>query len=231
MLDHHFRRPRVRARLRANPLGAWIEAYVDYLDHRGHAPGTIQQYVQGVEHFGVWLASEQIAIEDVTWTTIDSFLHDHLPNCQCATPSPTCLYQVRAALVHLLRVPSGRPSNPQPVSRLTPVGVILGHYGSYLRDTCGLAESTCRYRIRYAREFLQGKFGEGPVRWGRLAPKTSWLSRRDTLPAVGPARHRLRRLPCEASCDSSSSGATASPGWWPPSLISPPGDLITFRAR
>ncbi len=168
MLDHHFRRPRVRARMRANLLGAWIEAYVDYLDHRGHAPGTIQQYVQGVEHFGVWLASEQIAIENVTWATIDSFLHDHLPNCQCATPAPTCLYQVRAALVHLLRVPSGRPSNPQLVSRVTPVGVILGHYGRYLRDTCGLAESTYRYRIRYAREFLQGKFGEGPVRWERL---------------------------------------------------------------
>jgi len=171
MLDQYFRRPRVRTRLRANRLGAWIEAYVDYLDHRGHAPGTIQQYVQGVEHFGVWLASQQIAIDNVTRATIDSFLHDHLPNCQCATPAPTCLYQVRAALVHLLRVPSGRPSNPQPVPQLTPVTVVLGHYGSYLRDTCGLAESTCRYRTRYAREFLQGKFGDGPVRWGRLRPE------------------------------------------------------------
>jgi site-specific recombinase XerD len=79
MLDQHFRRPRVRARLRADLLGCWIEAYVDYLDQRGHAPGTIQQYVQGVEHFGVWLAFEHITIEDVTRATIDSFLHDHLP--------------------------------------------------------------------------------------------------------------------------------------------------------
>ena len=66
MLDHHFRRPRVRARIRANPLGAWIEAYVAYLDKRGHPPSTIQQYVPAVEHFGVWLASEQIAVEGMT---------------------------------------------------------------------------------------------------------------------------------------------------------------------
>ena len=101
MLDQLFRRPRVRARIRANLLGDWIEAYVAYLDARGHPPGTIQQYVQAVEHFGVWLASEHIAIEDVTRATIDSFLHDHLPHCQCPTPAPTCLHQVRAALAHL----------------------------------------------------------------------------------------------------------------------------------
>jgi site-specific recombinase XerD len=171
MLDHLFRRPRVRARLRANPLGAWIEAYVDYLDKRGHPPGTIQQYVQGVEHFGVWLASEHIAIEGVNRATIDSFLHDHLPQCRCPTPAPTCMYQVRAALAHLLRVPSGRPLRSQPVSPLTPVDLTLGHYRSYLQHTCGLAESTCSYRTRYAREFLQGRFGDGPVRGGLLSPE------------------------------------------------------------
>src|SRR3954454_9248234 len=100
MLDQLFRRPRVRDRIRANILGAWIELYVAYLDARGHPPGVIQQYVQSVEHFGVWLTSEHIAIEDVTRAMIDSFLHEHLPHCQCAPPAPICLYQVRAALAH-----------------------------------------------------------------------------------------------------------------------------------
>ena len=155
MLDQLFRRPRVRARIRANLLGDRIEPYVTYLDERGHSPHTIQQYVSAVEHFGVWLASEHITIEGVTRATIDSFLHDHLPHCRCPTPAPTCLHQVRAALAHLLRVP-GIPISPaRPASPPNPVDVILEHYGSYLRDTCGLAESTCIYRVRYAREFLQ----------------------------------------------------------------------------
>jgi integrase/recombinase XerD len=171
MLDHLFRRPRVRARMRANPLGAWIEAFVTYLDERGHPPGTIQQYVQAVEHFGVWLASEHIAVESVTRATIGTFLHDHLPHCRCPTPAPTCLYQVRAALTHLLRVPSGHPPRSQPESPQNPVAVALEHFRSHLQNACGLAVSTCTYRVRYAREFLRGKFGDGPLRWELLRPE------------------------------------------------------------
>jgi site-specific recombinase XerD len=171
MLDQLFHRIRVRDRIRANIVGSWIELYVDYLEARGHPPSVIQQYVQGVEHFGVWLTSEQIAIEAVTRATIDSFLHEHLPRCQCPTPAPTCLYQVRAALAHLPRVPGIHLASSRPASPPNPVDVALEHYGKYLRDTCGLAESTCIYRARYAREFLQTQFADGPVRGETIRPK------------------------------------------------------------
>src|SRR4051812_40316865 len=128
MLDQLFRRPRVRDRIRANILGAWIELYVAYLDTRGHPPDVIQQYVQSVEHLGAWLTFEHIAIEALTRATIDSFLHDHLPHCQCPTPAPTCLFQVRAALAHLPRVPGIHLSSAQPASPRNPVDVALEHY-------------------------------------------------------------------------------------------------------
>src|SRR5262249_39749251 len=76
-----------RDRIRANLLGDWIEFYVSYLHARGHPSGVIQQYAQAVEHLGAWLRSEHIAIEAVTRATIDSFLHDHLPHCQCPAPA------------------------------------------------------------------------------------------------------------------------------------------------
>src|SRR4051794_21248546 len=138
MLDHFFRRPRVRDRLRANPLGARIEAYVACLDARGHPRGTIQPYVHAVEHFGAWLTSEHLAIEDVSRATIDSFLHRHLPLCRCPTPAPTRLYQVRAALAHLLRVPGGHPTRSRPTPAPDPVDEFLGRYRRHLQDTCGL---------------------------------------------------------------------------------------------
>jgi integrase/recombinase XerD len=232
MLDHLFRRPRVRARMRANPLGARIEAYVAYLDNRGHPPGTIQQYVQAVEHFGVWLSSEHIAIEDVTRATIDSFLHDHLPHCRCPTPAPTCLYQVRAALAHLLRVPSNHPPRSQPASPLNPVAVALEHYRRYLQDTCGLAESTCTYRARYAREFLRGKFGDGPARWGLLRPEdlmaftAGYAARcrpRSAQVAASSLRSLLRFLQLQGDCEPSLVAAVPH--------ISPAGNWTTSRAR
>lgn len=209
MLDHYFRRLRVRARLRANLLGNWIEAYVSYLDQRGHPPGTIQQYVQAVEHLGVWLASEHIPVEAVTRATIDSFLHDHLPHCKCPSPASTCLHQVRAALVHLLRLPNACPPRSQIESPPNPVDVTLGHYGRYLRDTCGVAESTCTYRTRYAREFLPGRFGNGPVRWELLRPEdlmvfiAGYAARcrpRSAQVAASSLRSLLRFLQLQGDC-------------------------------
>ena len=58
MLDHVFRRPSVRDRIRANPLGKWVPDYIAYLIARGHPPHLIQEYVRSVEHFGRWLASD-----------------------------------------------------------------------------------------------------------------------------------------------------------------------------
>src|SRR5262249_4793030 len=153
-----------------NILGAWIELYAAYLHTRGHPPGVIQQYVQSVEHLGAWLTSEQITIDAVTRVTIDSFLHDHLPHCQCPTPAPACLDQVRAALAHLPRVPGIHLASAQSASPRNPVDVALEHYGRYLRDTCGLARSTCTYRARYAREFLQAQVADGPLKWETIRP-------------------------------------------------------------
>jgi integrase/recombinase XerD len=223
MLDHYFRRPRVRARIRANILGAWIELYVSYLHQRGHPSSTIQLYVQAVEPFGVWLASEHGNVQSVTRPTIDSFLYDHLPACRCPTPAPTYLYQVRSALGHLLRVPNARPPSAQSVSPQNPVDVTLGHYRSYLRDTCGLAESTCTYRTRYAREFLLGQFGNGPVSWGRLRPEdvmafiaeyAARCSRHSAQVAASSLRSLLRFLQFQGDCGPALVAAVPSiPSW------------------
>ena len=45
-----------------------------------------------------------------------------------------------------------------------------GRVRPYLRQTCGLSGHTCTYRLRYAREFLERQFGEGPPDPDRLRP-------------------------------------------------------------
>jgi integrase/recombinase XerD len=223
MLDQHFRRPRVRDRIRANVLGDWIELYVAYLDARGHPPGVIQQYAQAVEHLGAWLSSEHIAIDAVTRATIASFLHDHLPHCQCPTPAPTCLYQVRAALAHLPHVPGIHLSSAQPASARNPVDVAVEHYGRYLRETCGLAESTCTYRARYAREFLRAKFADGPMKSETIRPEdvmafaAGYAARcrpQSAQVAASSLRSLLRFLQLRGECESALVAAVPHiPSW------------------
>jgi hypothetical protein len=52
----------------------------------------------------------------------------------------------------------------------SPVDAVLDRYRNHLRDMCGLTEVTCSYRLQHAREFLGGKFGEGPIDWADLRP-------------------------------------------------------------
>jgi hypothetical protein len=128
VIDHFFVRPRVRDRIRANPLGTWIPAYMAYLDARGHPRSTVRRNVLVVEHFGVWLASVLIAHKDVTRATTRVFLHEHLPDCRCPTPAPTYPRQARAALGHLLRLPDGPFQRPDPAAPTTPIETFLKLY-------------------------------------------------------------------------------------------------------
>ncbi len=73
MLDHVFRRPSVRARIRANPLGHWLPNDCASLEAGGHLPKIIQRSVRAVEHFGSWLDSEHLAPVEITRATVRSF--------------------------------------------------------------------------------------------------------------------------------------------------------------
>jgi integrase/recombinase XerD len=171
MLDAVFPRPQVRSRLRANRLGGFIDEFVAYLQTRGHARSTIRACLWAVEHFGSWLPAKGPIVQAVNRESVRSFLRDHLPECRCPSPAPTCLARASPGLSHLLRFLRDRsPAGVLASTTPQPFDAVVQPFLLYLRDTCGLAESTCLRRSRFAREFLQGKFARGPIRWEALQP-------------------------------------------------------------
>lgn len=168
MLKRHFRRERVRERIRSNPIGPQITEFVGYLDRRGHASLTIQSYVQAVEHFGRWLGESGDSVV-VNRKSVLDFIENHLPCCRCKTPAPRHLNSVRAALRHLLRALNSSATEESFVDdRLAP---LLRDYDEHLRRNAGLAEATRHYRLRYALEFLQGVSSAGEMTFESLAPQ------------------------------------------------------------
>ena len=132
--------------------------------------------------------------------------------------------------------PTARSRHPtgisRPASPPNPVDVALEQYGGYIRDTCGLAESTCNYRARYAREFLQAQFADGPVRGETTPPQEcDGLYREICRPMSCPNRRRSRPVPCAAFCGFFSFEASANQCSWLPSLKSQAGDWIISHAR
>ena len=168
MIEHVFRSARVVRRLRVSQLGSAFDDLVGYLSERGHRASTIQQYVQGAEHFDGWLGRTRRAVEAVDEGVVDDFLLKHLPRCQCPPPCSRTVHQVRSALHHLLVV-------LRRTGRVPPAGVetsvaetIIEDFTAHLRDTRGASNATCGYSARYAREFLADQFSHEEVDFARI---------------------------------------------------------------
>lgn len=171
MLDSLFHLAHHAHRLRANALGALFDPFADFLVHRGHAATFIRQAIRAAEHFGYWLATQHATVttDAVTKAAARRFLDEHLPSCSCAAPFPRTRVLARTAVNHLLRM----LARDDPARRLppaTPHDALLAEYDHFLRQSCGLANETCLYRLRYAREFLQRCYGQEPADFSRLRP-------------------------------------------------------------
>lgn len=172
MVEHYFRSAHVRARLHAGGLGSHISEVLRYFDERGYHPRTVQAYVQAMEHFARWLRHRGKTLGTVTTSTVKRFLSHHLPRCHCPGPAPRGKRGVRASLGHLLTVLGvDVPARSRAVTLPPTLAPVLADYASHLRTTCGLAHATCRYRLRYAREFLVARFGKGRPKLGSLTAR------------------------------------------------------------
>jgi len=55
--------------------------------------------------------------------------------------------------------------------RRWPIDAVIQQFSIHLHEVCGLSEATCVCRVRYAREFLEGRFGRREPRWTALRPR------------------------------------------------------------
>ena len=146
MLCRVFHRASVRDRILANPIGPVLQRFTSFLVARGHKRDPLHQYVFAAEHFGHWLQGRPI-----DRTSVERFISRHLPRCRCPKPAPCGIATVRAALNRLLEMLG--TSSPEPAGPIWETR-LLGRYQDHLLGNCGLASSTIRYRLRYARSLL-----------------------------------------------------------------------------
>lgn len=149
MIRNSHRCVRICRRIRDNPMRLTLERYVAYLTSRRYSPGTLRQYISAVEHFGRWVGQKTL-----TRSTVERFIRQHLPTCRCRMPTTRNLKCNRAALNRLLEMAG-------PVRIAAPfangfAGQLLLRYQEHLVTVRGLAASTVRKRLTWARDMLHG---------------------------------------------------------------------------
>jgi integrase/recombinase XerD len=151
-------------------LDVIVAPYVDSLRSQRYTDGTIHDLLSALAHFAHWMKIKDLTISDIDDALFDRFIHTHLPHCRCPAP---CCHDVQrscSALKHLLHVLWQKGLFRPPRTRPTPVSVEVDRFAQHLRDTCGLALSSSRQRSKYAREFLENRFGKGSIKFSTLEP-------------------------------------------------------------
>jgi integrase len=223
MLDRFFTDPRDLDRLRGGALGDSLDDVATFLQDQGYSPDVARSYLSIAGHFSHWLDLEGIAAAGLPADTAARFRDEHLPVCRCSGSRGMCVH-VPAALGHVLAIlKNGGWLAPSPVPAQCPVDQILRAFDTHLDHTCGAAPATRRLYTRYARGFLDSRFGAGKVDMGALTPKEliDFVSEQarerspETAKAVRTAlRSLLRFARLEGLCDGTLAAAVPRVARW-----------------
>jgi len=153
------------------PLGSIVRQYVESMRSQRYTELTIRHYLSALAHFNHWALSRPVAVADIGETAIREFIGLHLPVCACQKPCFRGRLEIAAALRRLLKLLKQLDEAKSSVSTSTPVSTELLGFQHYLADMCGLAMSTCSYRLRIVRLFLDAHFGVDPVDLSLLSPQ------------------------------------------------------------
>jgi integrase/recombinase XerD len=126
--------------VRENYVGRHLDPFASSLVQSGYALSTVHAYLAAVQHFGWWIDSRRVPVDDIDERTIDAFKR-HLLRCRCIGPyknkrastSPESVGAVRRFLEHLRRVGIAQ------ARRDAPLPPVVADFESWMRTQRGTA--------------------------------------------------------------------------------------------
>jgi site-specific recombinase XerD len=144
--------------------------YAAYLRRGRYAATTVKGYLAGIAHLARWMTACYLPVRLLDEHTVEQFLVNHLPRCDCPTPVMRVHDDLRAAFGHLLDVLREQGAIAQPRAPTGYIAEELCRYDEHMRDARGLTAGTRRGRLRTVQRLLLHKFAGSPVVIGELQP-------------------------------------------------------------
>jgi site-specific recombinase XerD len=175
--------------LRTQPLGEFLDGFVNERFASGYCSLTIERSLGPVLHLGVWLRRRGVDVTSVDGDLLEGFRR-HLRRCRCRrqTESSSCrrcgtrevvMVEVRHFVEHLRRR-GVVPCEPPP-----PMLQLVAEFEVWMRQHRGSAERTLTDYRPLAAAFVESRRGR---RWDRLDAKTVRSYVIDECKKLTPAR-------------------------------------------
>jgi integrase/recombinase XerC len=145
-------------------------AFVAYLRRGRYAATTVRGYLAGIAHFARWMTMCYLPVRLLDEHTVEQFLGNHLPRCDCPAPVMRVHDDLRATLHHLLDVLREQGVIAEARSPTGHIAEELRRYDEHMRDAGGLTAGTRRGLLRTVLRLLSHLFAVRPVHIGELRP-------------------------------------------------------------
>lgn len=223
MLDSFRIWPHIRARLQVGPLAPHLDGFVELLQKDGYAPRVIRHHVRAADVFGRWLSRRRLAASQVDEATVSRFvsgLGRYTTRLRPGGRLPDVAFGVRKLAEMLWQQGVARRVEPTPPSATERW---LRTFDEYLEQVNGIAMGTRRSYLRYARAFVEARFGSAAPDWsqiraddiaefvGQQAARLKISSRRAPVTAI---RAMLRFLATTAAVPAGLDGAVPAIREW-----------------
>jgi site-specific recombinase XerD len=190
MIHNIFTRASVLAKLASGPLGPYLVDLVTALQQQRYATHTIQKYLHAADALGRWLQTQQIALSTINEEVIAQYVSTlgRRKVRSCPRGAPPHEAGGLQHLLHLLRQ-QGIAAPPQAMRPATPFEQTLADYEQYLASVCGVAVTTRRKYLYFARQLLIFAFSSGMPEWSALRTETiTQFVHQETAPRRGAGR-------------------------------------------
>lgn len=139
------------------PLGPYIDSYAAEMSGEGYAQQTSELQVRLIVDFGRWLTKRKIIAREITAELFQPYLH---ARARRRRPTGNDLSALRRLLDLLVRQGVVQASV---ALAATPADRLVTEFRLYLQQERALAATTQSYYLTFVGEFLEERFGAGPV--------------------------------------------------------------------
>lgn len=158
-MERSYESARALVRAAEGPLSPHLEAYVSSLIEQRYSAWCVYLKVYRAVDFCGWLAQRRIGARDADEQVIARYHRERSRGRY--RPWRNELYALRQLLSFLCE--RGVIDDPTAVAKVEPVDEFVLRFEEHLRHVRGLADRTIDLYAAFARQFLTGHFGSGPV--------------------------------------------------------------------
>ena len=162
MIEDYFTQPAVVRRMRGGMMNPYLDVLAGELAAEHYSRKSIRRQLRNADAFGHWLAKQQIAIGDVTETTVARYTETmhRCPGCSRARGYRPHNARGLPRLIDLLRRQGLAPASAEAAPTCSGTERWLMAFDQHLEQVAGVAASTRKNYLGLARGLLRAIFGE-----------------------------------------------------------------------